>query len=122
MRAKTNPAKYIDKLVEIQKELRLKYEYEKTDEDIVDQVIKVVNDKYEFLIDQIIKDRRDGKPISIESVRAAFNEKHLLLKRRKAKQGKGRVEISDDSSDDDVEEIERGYEARSVGNLRPGGN
>ena len=122
LRPKTNPAKYIDKLVEIQKELRLKYNYEKTDEDIIDQVIKVVNDKYEFLIDQIIKDRRDGNPVTIEGVRAAFNEKHLLLKRRKARQSKGKVEISDDSSDGEVEEIERGYEARSTGNLRPGGN
>jgi hypothetical protein len=78
--SRKNPAKYIDKLVQVQKELRSKYNYQKNDEDVIDQVLKVVNDKFEGVVDQIMEDMRDNLPITLSSVRESFNEKNLFLK------------------------------------------
>jgi hypothetical protein len=105
--SRKNPAKYIDKLIQVQKELRSKYNYQKNDEDVIDQVLKVVNDKFEGVVDQIMKDRRDNLPITLSSVRESFNEKHLFLKRKRGKKGKKKVEISDDSSENEKEEADK---------------
>ena len=72
-----NPAEYIDKLKEVRAELKSKYDYEKTDEDIIDQVIKVVNNNYQFIIEQIKSDRRRNHEINLEEVRDNFNETYL---------------------------------------------
>ena len=54
---KKNPAKYIDKLLEVQDELRRQHGYIKTDEDVVDQVMKVVSKKYDPVVFQIMTER-----------------------------------------------------------------
>jgi hypothetical protein len=105
--SRKNPEKYIDKLVQVQKELRSKYNYQKNDEDVIDQVLKVVNDKFEGVVDQIMKDRRDNHRVTLSSVRESFNEKHLFLKIKQGKKSKKKVEIRDDSSENDKEEADR---------------
>ena len=78
--SKKNPAKYIDKLIQVRNELDDKYGYVETDIDVIDQVIKVVGKKYDHVVDQIMKDRRNGTAMSLSAVRTGFNEKHLLIK------------------------------------------
>ena len=50
-------------------------------------------------------------------MREAFNEKHLSVKRKKAKRGKKKIDVSSDSSDDEKEEADRGLKAQSMEGL-----
>lgn len=88
---RVNPSKYIDKLIMVKDELKVKYSYEQNDEDIIDQVLKVVNENHSFLVEQIKSDRKRSKSMTLEEVKDAFNEKYLELKnRRRRKKGRRR--------------------------------
>ena len=107
---RVNPSKYIDKLIIVKDELKEKYSYVRTDEDIIDQVIKVVNEDYSFLVEQIKSDRRRSCTMTLDEVKDAFNEKYLELKRkRRRKKGRRKkIDVSEDSSEDSDDEDERG--------------
>ena len=72
------------------------------------------NEKCVALVDQINKDIREGKTVTVASVRETFNEKHLNLKRAKIKRGKKKVEVSDNSSEDGNEESDKALNSRSI--------
>ena len=118
-----NPAKYIAKLEEVRQDLRTKYSYERTDEDIIDQVIKVVGKEYEYTIEEIKSDRRRNRNSTLEQVKEAFNERYLKLKRErenKKKSKKKGIKISEDSSADSSEEDDKGL-SMITGKLTPKG-
>ena len=97
-----NPSKYIDKLKDIKDELFDKYSYTKTDRDIIDQVMKVLNKDYEWTKRSIKEQLRKGEVIDITDLQEELEETYLEIKEEK-KKSKKTIEVSDDSSNEDKE-------------------
>ena len=53
-----NPGKYMERLINIRDELSEKYQYIKTDQDVLDQIIKVLNSNYDWTKNELKKARR----------------------------------------------------------------
>ncbi len=100
---KKNPAKYIDKLKNIQSILKEKYNYIRDDDDIVDQVMKVVGREYDPICHEIKSRRLQKKTIDLQLIRSQFNEVFLDLALREKRPGKGKrraeMALESDSSE-----------------------
>ena len=77
---KKNPAKYLDKLIDLRDELEDKYNYKKSDEDIVDQMLKVLGNEWDFTKKEIKKRRRNGEDIDLRELRNELLEEFEDLK------------------------------------------
>ena len=91
----TNPLEYMDKLRRIKRELKEGFGYDKSDEDILDQTLKVLPRAYDTLIDMLRMDRDKNVnvPIDLDEIGGRLHAKYeLLMKRRNRDTDKHRNE------------------------------
>ena len=86
-----NPAEHLDKLIEYRDQLVEEYECTISDEDVVDQLLRVVNDRYEHIGDQIKQEMRLKVPVDLDTVRDTFEEKFLSMESKRKKKGQKRT-------------------------------
>jgi hypothetical protein len=84
-----NPSKYIDKLIDIKDELFEKYEYVKTERDIVDQVLKVLTKDYEWTRQRIKQAKRRREPIDLIDLQDELQDTYDELKAERSKKMEG---------------------------------
>ena len=92
---KINPAKYLIKLITIRDTLQDKYQYNKTDQDILDQMMKVLNDNYSWTKNELKKARRMNMILDLDEVQMELEERYQEIKNEK-KKGKKMI-LSEDS-------------------------
>ena len=114
-----NPSKYVDKLIDVRDELKDKYNYDKNDEDIVDQMLKVLGKDYDYVKERIRDRKREDQPINLKKLQHELEEKFEELRTSKRK-SKKHINISDDSSEDSEEPEENALSAllKSVGSIK----
>jgi hypothetical protein len=105
-----SPAKYIDRLKDIQFELKDKYNYVRDEEDIIDQVVKVLGNSYPHIKNDICTRRLAFKPVTLEFIRAQFVEQfnNLKLYDSQRRGGKKEVKLGTDGLETTEEEEEKG--------------
>ena len=92
-----NLAKYLEKLITIKDILKEDLGHEKTDQDILDQLIKVLNSDYDWTRNEIKKIRRNKEDIDLDEIQDKLEERFLELKSEVKKKKPTQV-ISVDSS------------------------
>ena len=108
-----SPSKHIDTLMDIKEELKETCQCVKTDEDIVDQLIKVLGNDYAFTKERVKSDRRKGITIDLHELQEELKEVCEDIKMEKKKTKKN-IDLSDDSSEeeeDDDDNDEKGETA-----------
>ena len=88
----------MEKLINIRDELSEKYQYIKPDQDIFDQMIKVLHSDYDWTKHELKKARRQTLTLELDEVQQELDERYRDFKMEKKKNKKGLI-ISDDSSD-----------------------
>ena len=113
-----NPAKYIDKLVDIKNELYDKYQYVKTDKDVVDQVIRVLPQEYEWTRMSIKQRIGYGNSIDLTELQQELQDVYEGIKKKTKKN----VDVSDDSSEEDKAENEKAMMMAQLSNASKQGS
>ena len=114
----SNPARYMDKLIDMQLELQTKYNCIKTDEDIIDQILKVLakDPIYAYTINSIKKDRRNERDIDLKNVQEELKE--IYEDNKLNKKASKKINLSDDSSDGSDEKEEEEEALMSYGAMQ----
>ena len=85
--SRKNPEDYIDQLKLLQSKLRTKYNYEKSDKDIVNQVLKALGNQpeYAFIKARAKEDRRNKQEIVLNDLEKSLKEAYYDMKDSKKK-------------------------------------
>ena len=85
IKKETNPAKYMEKLIEIKVKLEKNFNYIKTEQDILDQMTVILPDEYMFTKHEIQKARRNNATLSLDDIMDELEERYEELKSEKRK-------------------------------------
>ena len=75
-----NPRRYMKNLIKVRRILSEDYDYHKTDQDILDQMIKVLNKDYKIIKRKLKDYRRYGIDLDLDEVLNELEEKYQELK------------------------------------------
>ena len=109
--SKANPTKYIERITSIKDELKNKYGCIKTDDDILDQLLKVLGHEYSYIKNDIKTKRRKGEDVSLKDIKEALKEEYQDIKLN-SKDNSETSESNEDSSES--EELEKGLCAKTT--------